>query len=280
MAVSLTEAISINTDIETYLNRVGEIFKAYRDQDSACVSYGLFASGSRWFIKHSSDPRGIESLRRARHLHASVHHPALPHLWNDFDTSGGLALVYDWLPGEVLYQYSVAKGEMSRRTLSSPHARFRALPLGRILDALDTIFDVHLSLSELGFIAVDFYDGCILYDFDTHQTYLVDLDEYRPGPFILEADRLPGSRRFMAPEEWQRGALIDGITNVYTLGRTALVLLSSGSGRSENWRGTERMRVVADRAASPERKARYSSVREFVKEWRLAVAGSPFGEEG
>ena len=176
-----------------------------------------------------------------------------------------------WLPGETLYQYSFARGENARLDPASPYARFRALPTIRILDALDTIYDVHATLAEYGFIAVDFYDGCILYDFDTDWTYLIDLDEYRSGAFVLEADRLPGSKRFMAPEEWQRGAQIDQITNVYTLGRTAFELL--GFCRMENWKGMEAMRAVAERAASPERSARHRSVIEFVKDWRSAVEG-------
>ena len=269
MVTSILEVKSIQIHIESYLNRAGEVFKTYREQDSRCVSFGLCSEGRRWFVKHSDDPRGMESLRRARYLHTSVHHPALPHLWNDFETPCGLALVYDWLPGETLYQYSYARGENARHDPANPHARFRALPASRILDALGTIFDVHLSLAEHGFIAVDFYDGCILYDFDAHRTYLIDLDEYRPGPFTLEEDRLPGSKRFMAPEEWQRGAQIDQITNVYTLGRTALELL--GTGGPENWKGRAALRAIAERAASPDRSARHGSVSEFVQDWCSAV---------
>ena len=271
MIISLTEAKSIDTDIEIYLDQAGEVFKAFRDQDSGCVSYGVRLEGRCWFVKHSNNPRGIESLRRARHLHGTVRHPALLKLWNDFETPGGLALVYDWLSGEVLYEYSIARGEDGRRDPSSPHARFRVLPASRILAALDTIYDVHLSLAEHGFIAVDFYDGCILYDFSVHQAHLIDLDEYRPGPFTLAADRLPGSKRFMAPEEWQCGAQIDQVTNVYTLGRTAFELL--GSVETGDWRGTDAMRAVAERATARDRTARYASVREFVEAWRQAVAG-------
>ncbi|WFF04824.1 hypothetical protein O7622_17290 [Micromonospora sp. WMMD1076] len=31
-------------------------------------------------------------------------------------------------------------------------------------------------------------------------------DEYRPGPFVLDSDRLPGSRHYLSPEELTRGA--------------------------------------------------------------------------
>ena len=267
----LTETTQISVPIEAYLAQVGTVFRAFRDQDSGCVSYGLEAEGQRWFVKHADNPRGLASLQRARELHTVARHPALAHLHTTIETPGGLALVYDWLPGELLYDYTRFRGENGRRDPHCPHARFRALPRDGIVAALNTIYEVHLLLADLEFIAVDFYDGCIIYDFQSARTYLCDLDEYRRRPFVLEEERLPGSRRFMAPEEFTRGALIDQVTNVFTLGRTALELLGDGTGASATWKGTERMLAVALRAASPNRAERHQSVREFVMDWLVAV---------
>jgi serine/threonine-protein kinase len=268
----LTQTSHIDLPIEEYLAQVGTVFRAFRDQDSGCVSYGVEAEGKHWFVKHADNPRGMGSLRRARHLHTTVAHPALPHLHDAIETPTGLALVYDWLPGELLYDYTRFSAEQRRHNPQCPHMRFRALPCDEILAALNTIYEVHLLLADLGFIAVDFYDGCMIYDFESSRMYLCDLDEYRQGPFILEEERLPGSRRFMAPEEFARGAVIDQVTNVFTLGRTALELLGDGSGSPATWRGTDRMLAVAMRASSKERAARHGSVREFVREWQVAVS--------
>jgi len=261
----------IQEDIESYLARWGRIFKAFRRQDSGCVSYGVELDGRRWFVKHSDQARGMAGLDRARHLHEAIAHPALARLYNSFTTPGGLALVYEWLPGQVLSDYK-ASG-ISRDDPAGAHARFRALPAERILVALDTIYDAHLTLAEAGFVAVDFYDGCILYDFEGQQTYLCDLDEYRPGPFVLEDERLPGSRRFMAPEEWRRGALIDQVTNVYSLGRAAVVLLGNGQLAGPAWRGGAALAAVITRATAADRAARHQSVHEFVFDWLAAREG-------
>ncbi|HEX9616496.1 MAG TPA: hypothetical protein VGA03_03720 [Anaerolineales bacterium] len=271
MAASLAGVKKIDIEIEAFLGGIGEIFRSFRDQDSGCVSYGVSAGGRRWFVKHSDEPRGIESLHRARQVYSTVRHPALPRLHNVFETESGLALVLEWLPGENLYEYTVAPGKAARANPLSPHARFCALPVRQVLEALDTIYDAHLALAGFGFVAVDFYDGCILYDFEQARTYLCDLDEYRPGPFINETDRLPGSRRFMAPEEFQRGARIDQVTNVFTLGRTALQLLGDGT-VDDAWRGSPAMLAVVARATEPERDRRYQDVREFVDDWRTAVS--------
>jgi serine/threonine-protein kinase len=92
---------------------------------------------------------------------------------------------------------------------------------------------------------------------------------------VLDAARLPGSRRFMAPEEWQHGATIDQVTNVFTLGRTALVLLGDGTDTREAWRGNAAMHALAVRATAPERNRRYPDIHAFVAAWRAACSGQP-----
>ncbi|WP_208641189.1 hypothetical protein [Micromonospora arborensis] len=98
---------------------------------------------------------------------------------------------------------------------------------------------------------------------------LIDLDEYRPGPFVLDADRLPGSRSYMAPEEFVRGALIDERTTVHLLGRTLHHLLDSAQG----WRGNGDQRRVVDRATESAPATRYPNVPALVRAWRLAAGG-------
>ena len=142
---------------------------------------------------------------------------------------------------------------------------------------MDSIFDLHVLLAEKGFIAADLYDGCFLYDFSARRMHICDLDEYRRGPFRLEADRLPGSTRFMAPEEWQRGSQIDQVTNVFTLGRTAAILLGNRQGQPDAWRGTPAMGRVVQRATQEQRSSRFLSVATFTKAWRQACAAGGLG---
>ena len=127
--------------------------------------------------------------------------------------------MYPWCSGVVLNHATVAGSDRSGLQ------RFRRLEVDSVLVAIDTILAAHLAVVAAGFVSVDLYDGCFLYDFDRRDMHLIDLDEYRPGPFILAADRLPGSRRYMAPEEFRRGATIDERTTVFHLGRTISELL-------------------------------------------------------
>jgi len=274
MGLDLLSTEGTDLGIEPLLARSGTIVRAYREQDSGCVSFVVEQASQRLFVKAVLTPAGAESLARAEALHAAVRHPALPQLLNAFSCADGPVHVYTWVPGEVLYDYVTMDGARGRAEPSSAHARFRALPISRIVDSLGVIYDLHALIAQKGFVAVDFYDGCILYDFVDHRTWVCDLDKYRPGPFVLAADRLPGSRRFMAPEESVRGATIDQRTNVFTLGRAAAILLGDGDLEFDAWRGNDAMHAALREATMPEPDARYASVALFVEAWADAVSDS------
>ena len=90
----------------------------------------------------------------------------------------------------------------------------------------DEIVQLFWEIEGQGIIIEDFYDGCILYDFEQGQAYVCDLDHIHHGAYVLTKERQYGSTRFMAPEEFQKGALIDQRTNVYTMGATGFVVLN------------------------------------------------------
>lgn len=258
-------------DPERFLAAAGSIFRRFVGHDSGCTSLGVVDGGARYFVKYSTTPAAADSLRRAVAVNHALSHAALPPLRNVIHTPGGLMLIYDWADGELLRQQRTLDADGSQRTHNA-RDRFRALPAGQIIAVLNLIFDVHAQLADCGFIAVDFYDGCILYDFEQAKLHVCDLDEYRPGPFVLERDRLPGSTRFMAPEEFIRGSTIDQVTNVFTLGRTALILLGDGTTSLAAWKGSRAMHDVAVRATDPHRSRRYGSVRSFVDCWQSTTA--------
>lgn len=246
------------------------ILATFDRQDSGCRSYGVDVGGCRLFVKASVEVRAVPSLQRAVALHEAVRHEAIIPLLGAATTSdGGMLLVYPWVDGEVLYGAPLG-GRPQRLDPGGPHARFRALPVAEVLAAVDEIFDAHLAVTAAGFVAVDLYDGCFIYDFHRRRMQLCDLDEYRPGPFVVEEERLPGSTRFMAPEEFERGATIDERTTVFNLARSALVLLDSGD-LDGTFRGGAEARDVLTRATEPQPDERFPTVAEFVSAWRRAT---------
>jgi serine/threonine-protein kinase len=236
---------------------MAEPFATFDFQDSGCRSYGIERDGRRWFVKEAVTDAGRASLTRAIGLHNVVEHPAIVRPARILDGTDGPTIIYPWADGEVLNAATVNGSDRSAL------ARFQLLPVAEVQAALRAILAAHLAVAAAGYIAVDLYDGCFLYDFSLRSMRLIDLDEYRPGPFELASDRLPGSRSYMAPEEFTRGAAIDHRTSVHALGRTALILLDSPDG----FRGTPQQRAVAERATRADPAERPDSVAALVRAW-------------
>jgi serine/threonine-protein kinase len=240
------------------LSGASQAFVVFDNQDSGCLSYGVESGGHRWFVKTAVEESAAGSLQRGAALHAAVTHPNIVRPVETIREGGRTpTLVYPWIDGTVLNH---ATNDGSDR---SGLERFQQVPVAEVEGALSAVLDAHLAIVTAGFVAVDLYDGCFLYDFDHSKVWLIDLDEYRPGPFTLEQDRLPGSERYMAPEEWVRGSTIDERTTVFVLGRTLHHLLDSKRG----WRGRESQSRVIDRATAPDPGERYQEVGSLVAAW-------------
>jgi serine/threonine-protein kinase len=260
----------IDTAAPDYLLGLGTVFANFDRQDSGNLSYGVEIGGERVFVKTSGRPddpapicshaERIALLRNAIRLARGYRHPALPRLRQVVESPDGPMLVYDWVDGELLH---VARER--RADPANAYRRFLNLPADAVLACLDTIIEVHDLLGRGGEVAGDFYDGCLIYDFGTGRVRLVDLDGYQPAPYRNTMGRMFGSTRFMAPEEFTLGAMIDQRTSVYTLGRTVFVLLGE-----ETFRGSADLRAVAERACRKRPDDRYPTIAAFCEAWRTA----------
>lgn len=238
-----------------------DAFALFDQQDSGCISYGVERDGRRLFVKTAVTAEGRQSLRRAAAFHRSVRHSAIVHPIDVSDARDETSITYPWCPGEVLNHATVAGSDRSAL------ARFRRLDVEVVHDAIGTILSAHETVAAAGFVSVDLYDGCFLYDFDDHDMRLIDLDEYRSSPFTVDADRLPGSRRYMAPEEFERGSTIDERTMVFHLGRTISELLDTESGS----RCSAAQRRVVQASTEDARRSRLPTVAALVDAWREAT---------
>lgn len=285
----LLECSEIDGHPKAFLSSVGEVFAEFGPpiQDSGNVSYGVRIGEGRYFVKTAGDPgdpvpylghtERVTLLRNAVRLSRSCVNPALPRLYCVIESPIGPMLVYQWLEGELLY------GPRSwREDPRSAHWRFRSLPSRRVEECLDVVYGLHLELARDGWVAVDFYDGCLIYDFASGRLGIVDLDNYRSGPFRNEMGRMFGSSRFMAPEQFASGSAIDQLTNVFVMGRAAVVFLADGVLTPDSFRGSPALYPVVAKACEPERTRRFGSMEEFCEAWFEARAisrqrgGRPF----
>jgi len=248
-----------------FVARYGDVFAVFdaATQDSGNVSYGVSAGPGRLFVKtagspdaqpHLSHDERVALLRNAIRLARTVPDPAMPVLRNVVESPRGPLLVYEWAEGEL-----VGTPSSRRSDPGSAFSRFRGLPRHERTAALDVVFRLHVNLAAQGWIASDFYDGCLIYDFATRRMHVVDLDTYRDAPFTNEMGRMFGSTRFMAPEEHTLGARIDARTTVFAMGRTVEQFLASDATVSEGIAG------LISRACQDDPELRFGSVAGFYR---------------
>ena len=257
-----------------FLATAGRIFAVFGEetQDSGNVSYGVEVGERRLFVKTAGDPsdgrwflthsQRVALLRNAVELYRQYGQLPMAPLRAVIESPHGPVLVHDWAEGELL-----RGGAAIRNDEHSAHRRFADLPAERVVDALDGLYALHAHLAAAGWVAVDFYDGCLIYDFAQHRLSVVDLDHYHRGPFVNEMGRMFGSTRFMAPEEFERGATIDQRTTVFSLGRTAAIFLGDGSMERAAFRGSDGLYAVVRQACQKDPADRYPTVSAFHQAW-------------
>ncbi len=253
-----------------FLHDFGRVFQVYDNQDSGNICFGIDDGNQRLFIKFAGAPTvryagetedAVNRLAQSAKIYQDLQHEFLIRLRGHGPLGGGYIVVFDWFDGICLgKQYP----EQRKAFLNLPQSAF--------LQVFDAIVAFHLHAASKGYVAIDFYDGSILYDIKRSIPCLCDIDFYREMPVINEMGRMWGSARFMSPEEFTLGAQIDEITNVFLMGATAFSLFGGELDRSrEKWRLSEQTYQVALKAVSPDRSKRYSSIPAFMQAWKTAL---------
>ena len=251
----------------SFIQDYGRVFRVFDDNDSGNISFGVDDGNRKRFIKlagartinaGSTPEEAVALLRGAAKVYDDIVHPNIVRCIGSIDRSPYFGLVFEWGAGELL-----------RRIYSEPFGRFRSLPVEERLAAFDTVLVAMQHIHDSGYVAVDLYDASFLYDFGRKHLTVCDIDVFERKPMVNTMGRMWGSTRFMSPEEFELGAEIDEITNVYTLGAVAFLFFGDERTRaSAEWDAADALFRVALRATSSRREDRYQSIAEFAGAWR------------
>ena len=257
-------------DLE-WLKSYGRVFRVFDQLSSGNLCFGVEGPYGRLFVKYagarpinySGRPAdAIYTLQNAISLYAHDH-PALIRLLAYGRAGEGYAAIFAWRDAPAL---------CSLPPNPAVKERVRRLQLNRSLKMLDMVYDLHAMLALEGIIAVDFWDGNVLIDFDRNEAVVCDIDLYRRAPAINDRGRMQGSSRFLSPEEYTLGAALNESTTVYAMGALAFEFFGDNMNRSrDTWQGPACLYAVAEKATREKREERYPSLRTFLEAWRQAV---------
>lgn len=280
----------------TWLKRYGTAFWAVDETGSGCVCIGMQKEGKKYFCKIAgvntveaevSPEESIRILKQAVSIYQELEHPNLIKLVESYDYEKFYVAVFEWADGECLFDHWNFEKYQKESSLKSPKMRFLELPISKKLDCVEVLFSFLQRVIEKGYVAIDFYDGSIMYDFEEDRTTICDIDFFKKSPVVNDmGENWFGTKRLKAPEEYVKGSNIDKQTNIFTLG--ALIFEFFGGHSPEeigkryrdnqflpcsyfDWQLNEAGYKVAVKAVSLGREGRYLTFEEFHTDWKKAL---------
>lgn len=280
----------------TWLKRYGTAFWAVDETGSGCICIGMQKDGKKYFCKIAgvntleadvTPEDSVQILKQAVAIYRDLEHPNLIKLVEAYDYEKFYVAVFEWADGECLFDHWNFEKYQRNSLLKSPKQRFGELPIYKKMKCVDVLFSFLQSVNERGYVAVDFYDGSIMYDFENDGTTICDTDFFKKAPVVNNmGEDWFGTKRLKAPEEYKEESVIDERTNIFTLG--ALIFEFFGNYSSEeigkryrdnqflpcaysDWQLNEASYQVAVKAVSLDREERYLTFEEFHEDWKKAL---------
>ena len=279
-----------------WLKKYGKAFWGLDETGSGCICVGMEKDGERYFCKIAgvdtleaevTPEESVTTLMNAIQIYEDLEHPNLIKLVEAYVYQELYLAVFQWAEGECLFDHWNFDAYEKDATLKSPKERLKELPACKKLEIAEVLFAFLQQVQEQGYVAVDFYDGSIMYDFATDTTTICDIDFFRKAPVIndMGADWF-GTKRLKAPEEYEVGAVIDEQTNLFTLGALLFEFFGSFTGEEigqryvlnrfqpcdiSSWQLNEESYKVVCKAVAENRHQRYTTVKEFWAAWKATV---------
>ena len=275
----------------SWVNDYGIAFSVIDETGSGCISFGVQKDNKKYFIKIAgaktveaeiSEQESIDLLKDAVEKYKSIHHQNLIKYIDSFDINEFFAVIFEYADGECLFDHWNFEKYKNDSTLITPIQKFKKLEISKRLDVVYKLFSFFETFINAGYVAVDFYDSSIIYNFEKDEATFCDIDLFRKLPTKNDLGKdYYGTKRLKAPEENELGATIDELTNEFTLGAIIFDIFSNVSNNDKRYEigmfipnDLEEFELNAKTynvlltATNYDRNNRYTSINEFEVEFR------------
>jgi serine/threonine-protein kinase len=252
-----------------FINQFGALFWVLDTQSSGNLCFGVKKENKKYFIKFAGAKTindqdllpedAIDRLKASVQKYKDMAHASLVNLIESMEIGNGHALVFEWEDGESI-------GEQEYYICD----KFNSLPLIQRVNVFEEILKFQTHVAKCGYVAIDFNANNVLYNYTTGKVVICDIDFYAKQSYMNGTGNIFGVKTLMSPEEYRCAGIIDEITNVYTMGAMAFLILSKGKRSFEEWQLNKKLFDVVKKATNDTRKQRQQSIEQFVKEWNEA----------
>lgn len=267
ISFELAEEIDIQ-----FIREYGKILHAFDQNDSGNISF-IVESDKKYFLKVAglktcnSDldaSVSIRNLRNAKDIYSDIDHINIVKPIKYEETDRYALLLFPYVEGECLFDHWNFE-YYKKNGIISPLQNFLTLDCGIRLQFVNDLFDFYEVVNKSGYIATDFYEGSIIYNFKNNTFRICDLDFFTKNPSVNTTGFQWGPERFLAPEEKTIGQLLDTRTDIYHLG--AFINIVFTDFQTKKWQLSDSKYDVIKMAMSIETGKRFKSFVEFKKAW-------------
>lgn len=288
---SITFRLKEHQDFQ-WLKKYGKAFWCVDETGSGCVCIGMEDGEKKYFCKIAgvntiegevTPEQSVSLLKSAVPLYRELKHPNLIRIVEEYLYRQFYIVIFQWADGECLFDHWNFERYKKDTTLKSPKEKFRDLPAAKKIAAADVLFSFLQNVNRKGYVAVDFYDGSIMYDFKADKVTICDIDLFKKAPVVNDMGTdWYGTKRLKAPEEYRKGSVIDEQTNIFTLGALLFEFFGNYTAGEikqryaqnrfapcsrSHWQLNEESYQAAVKAVCADRDKRYKTFGEFYEVW-------------
>ena len=250
-----------------------------RNKERGCQYIGIKSQVIRKEAEISEED-SIKLLKEAVIKYKNIKHDNLIRYVDSFDYKEFFVVIYEFAEGECLFDHWNFDRYKKTKEIT-PLMKFKSLPIEKRLNVVEKLFSFFETFIDCGYVAVDFYDSSIMYDFENDIVTFCDIDLFRKLPTTNDLGKdYYGTKRLKAPEENELGATIDELTSEFTLGAIIFDMFSNVENIDERYKKGmfiqnnietfELSKEIYDillKATSYDRNSRYKSIKDFHKEF-------------
>lgn len=272
----------------SWLKKYGKVFSVIDETGSGCISFGIKKDGKKYFFKIAgaktveaeiSENESIKLLKEAVTKYMDIKYENLIKLVDAFEYKEFFVVIYDFAEGECLFDHW--NFDRYKRTKKiTPMMKFKTLSVEKRMNVVKKLISFFDKVIKSGYIAVDFYDSSIIYDFKTDDVTFCDIDLFRKMPTINDLGKnYYGTKRLKAPEENEFSAVINERTSLFTLAAIIFDIFSNITNiddryklgmfipnEFDNFELSEDVYKVLLKATNYNREDRFNTIKEFEEE--------------
>lgn len=278
----------------SWITDYGKVLSVIDETGSGCISFGVEKNNKKYFFKIAgaktieaevSCEESISLLKEAVQKYKDIKDDNLIKYVDSFMKNDCFVVIYEYAEGECLFDHWNFNKYKEENIIDTPSYRFKKLPLEKRLNVIEKLFIFFENVIDSNYVAVDFYDSSIIYDFENDNVTFCDIDLFRKMPTKNDLGKdYFGTKRLKAPEENELGAIIDEKTNEFTLGAIIFDMLSDVKNNDDRYKlgmfisnSINDFELSSDvynvllKATNYDRNERYNTIKEFHNEFNKTV---------